>query len=335
MLLDKLRDGNCGLRGELSQRYQCIILDEFQDTNDLQYEIFRLISREQNNLFFVGDIKQSIYAFRGGNPEIMARCCTPGSGFEALPLNMNFRSREGVIRAVNAMFDGVMTKKYGEVDYSDNNQLTRGADYPKDSVDHSTEMYLLDFPAREKPGKDSSATESDDLVLEATNPVAEARFTAGLIQKMAAEKFPVKQDADSTRPCTWGDFAILLRSRSHFAEYRAELEKLGIPVAASGGSSYLSADEINLILGYLKVIDNPQLDEELLTVIMSPLYGMTAEDISRARLGILGYDVEALDNSGIDLRPLYDSFAKRRCSAVLRAPAAATLPSRSFRNRRV
>lgn len=110
MLLDKLRDGNCGLRGELSQRYQCIILDEFQDTNDLQYEIFRLISREQNNLFFVGDIKQSIYAFRGGNPEIMARCCTPGSGFEALPLNMNFRSREGVIRAVNAMFDGVMTK---------------------------------------------------------------------------------------------------------------------------------------------------------------------------------------------------------------------------------
>lgn len=311
MLLDKLRDGNCGLRGELSQRYQCIILDEFQDTNDLQYEIFRLISREQNNLFFVGDIKQSIYAFRGGNPEIMARCCTPGSGFEALPLNMNFRSREGVIRAVNAMFDGVMTKKYGEVDYSDNNQLTRGADYPKDSVDHSTEMYLLDFPAREKPGKDSAATESDDLVLEATNPVAEARFTAALIQKMAAEKFPVKQDADSTRPCTWGDFAILLRSRSHFAEYRAELEKLGIPVAASGGSSYLSADEINLILDYLKVIDNPQLDEELLTVLMSPLYGMTAEDISQARLGILGYDVEALDNSGIDLRPLYDSFAKQ------------------------
>lgn len=311
MLLDKLRDGNCGLRGELSQRYQCIILDEFQDTNDLQYEIFRLISREQNNLFFVGDIKQSIYAFRGGNPEIMARCCTPGSGFEALPLNMNFRSREGVIRAINAMFDGVMTKKYGEVDYSDNNQLTRGADYPEDNADHSTEMYLLDFPAREKPGKDSTATESDDLLLEATNPVAEARFTAALIQKMAAEKFPVKQDADSTRPCTWGDFAILLRSRSHFAEYRAELEKLGIPVAASGGSSYLSADEINLILDYLKVIDNPQLDEELLNVLMSPLYGMTAEDISQARLGILGYDVEALDNSGIDLRPLYDSFAKQ------------------------
>lgn len=311
MLLNKLRDENCGLRNELSQRYQCIILDEFQDTNDLQYEIFRLISREQNNLFFVGDIKQSIYAFRGGNPEIMARCCMPGSGFGKLPLNKNFRSREEVIKTVNAMFEGVMTRKYGEVDYSDNNQLVKGADYPGSSADYSTEMYLLDFPAREKQGGSGSDEETDDLVLEATNPVAEARFTASLIRKMAVEKFPVKQDGTSVRPCSWGDFAILLRSRSHFADYRSELEKLGIPVAASGGSSYLSSDEINLILNYLKVTDNPQLDEELLSVIMSPLYRMTAEEISLARLGVLGYDIEALDKSGIDLKPLYDSFAKQ------------------------
>ena len=311
MLLNKLRDESCGLRGELSQRFQCIILDEFQDTNDLQYEIFRLISRKQNNLFFVGDIKQSIYAFRGGNPEIMARCCMPGSGFEKLPLNRNFRSREGVLNAVNAMFEGLMTEKYGEVDYSDNNQLAKGADYPAETADYSTEMYLLDFPAREKPGSSADDEQSDDLVLEATNPVAEARFTAALIQKMAADKFPVRLDSTSTRPCTWGDFAILLRSRTHFADYRSELEKLGIPVAASGGSSYLSADEINLILSYLKVIDNPQLDEELLSVIMSPLYGMTAEEISLARLGVLGYDAASLESSGINLDPLYDSFAKQ------------------------
>lgn len=311
MLLNKLRDENCGLRGELSQRFQCIILDEFQDTNDLQYEIFRLISRQQNNLFFVGDIKQSIYAFRGGNPEIMARCCMPGSGFEKLPLNRNFRSREDVLNTVNAMFEGLMTEKYGEVDYSDNNQLAKGADYPEETADYSTEMYLLDFPAREKPGNSGDDEQSDELVLEATNPVAEARFTAALIQKMAADKFPVRLDGTSTSPCTWGDFAILLRSRTHFADYRSELEKLGIPVAASGGSSYLSADEINLILNYLKVIDNPQLDEELLSVVMSPLYGMTAEEISLARLGVLGCDVSAIENSGIDMNPLYDSFAKQ------------------------
>ncbi len=312
MLLNKLRDNSCGLREELAQRYQCIILDEFQDTNDLQYEIFRLISREQKNLFFVGDIKQSIYAFRGGNPEIMAHCCMPGSGYEKLPLNRNFRSRRGVIDTVNAMFEGVMTQKYGEVDYSDNNQLAQGAAYPESDADYSTEMYLLDFPAREKP--ESSANEeeqSDELVLEATNPVAEARFTAALIRRLAAERFPVRQDGTSIRPCSWGDFAILLRSRSHFADYRSELEKLGIPVAASGGSGYLSADEINLILSYLKVIDNPQRDEELLSVIMSPLYGMTAEEISLARLGVLGYDIGEPDECGIDMKPLYDSFAKQ------------------------
>lgn len=334
LLLEKLRDESCGLRQSLAERYQCIILDEFQDTNDLQYEIFRLISRDQSNLFFVGDIKQSIYAFRGGNPEIMARCCSAGSGFMKLPLNRNFRSRKEVINTVNSMFDGVMTEKYGEVDYSDNNQLTPGAEFPQSGSDYLSEMYLLDFPARERNNsKDEqdintepeySGKKSDELALEASNPVAEARFTAVLIQKIAAERFSIKKDGETLRPCTWGDFAILLRSKSHFADYKAELEKLGIPVAANGGN-YLSADEINLILSYLKVIDNPQLDEELLSVLMSPLYGMTAEEISLARLGILGYDVEQINDIGTDLKPVYDSFAAQSLFCCISAAAESEL----------
>lgn len=339
MLLNKLKDEKCSLREELSKRYRCIIIDEFQDTNDLQYEIFRLISRDEQNLFFVGDIKQSIYAFRGGNPEIMARCCSEGSGFTALPLNMNFRSRSEVIAAVNGMFDGVMTKKYGDVDYSDNNQLVKGAEYPEDDADRCAEIHLLDYPKGEKANKDEKAADddSDDLKLEATNSVAEARYTAALIQRMAAEKFPVKKDSVSTRPCTWGDFAILLRKKAGIADYRAELEKLGIPVSANTGSDYLSTDEINLILCYLKVIDNPQLDEELLTVIMSPLYSMTAEEISRARLGVLGFDGDALDSSGIDLVPLYDCFAKQSlfCCIAFAAESDLAMPELSDEAREV
>lgn len=340
MLLDKLREERCGLRQELSERYKCIILDEFQDTNDLQYEIFRLISREQKNLFFVGDIKQSIYAFRGGNPEIMARCCAPGSGYEKLPLNRNFRSRSEVINTVNAMFNGVMTEKYGEVDYSDGNGLVPGADFPESGSDYRSELYLLDFPAREKQKAEVTDDEepedspdrkkpSEQLTLEASNPVAEARFTAALIQKMAAERFPLKKDGGSSRPCSWGDFAILLRSKSHFADYKAELEKLGIPVATNGGN-YLAADEINLILAYLKVIDNPQLDEELLAVLMSPLYGITAEELSLARLGILGYDIDRLDESGIDLRPLYDCFAGQSLFGCICAAAGSELAPKDY-----
>lgn len=313
-LYEKLRDESCPLRQTLSDRWQCIIIDEFQDTNDLQFEIFRLISREEKNLFFVGDVKQAIYAFRGGNPEIMADCCAEESGFETLPLNRNFRSRESVITAVNCMFEGLMTRKYGEVEYSDGNQLAAGAKYPENTsgADYSAEMYLLDLPKREKPSAAENAEpggeQSDEITLEASNPVAEARFTAALIRKYAAERFPVRKDADSTRPCTWGDFAILLRSKTHIADYKSELEKLGIPVSSDGGN-YLSADEINLILCYLKAIDNPQLDEELLTVLMSPLYGITAEELSLARLGILGYDIPALDRSGVEVGAIYDCYA--------------------------
>lgn len=327
MLLNKLRDDSCGLRERLSERFECIILDEFQDTNDLQYEIFRLISREQKNLFFVGDIKQSIYAFRGGNPEIMAECCTDGSGYERLPLNRNFRSRPQVLSAVNAMFEGVMTRKFGEVDYSDNNQLVQGAEYPDgDGASYDTEMYLLDFPAREKPvtADGGDAEKADEIVLDASNPVAEARFTADLIRRMAADRFPVR-DGGGLRPCTWGDFAILLRSRTHFADYKSELEKLGIPVAADGGSGYLSADEIDLIICCLKVTDNPQLDEELLTVLMSPLYGMTAEELSLARLGILGYDPDKLAECGEELTPLYDVYAGQSLFCCIAAAAGSTL----------
>lgn len=329
MLYDKLRVENSPLRQALSERYQCIILDEFQDTNDLQFEIFRLISRDEKNLFFVGDVKQAIYAFRGGNPEIMADCCAPDSGFEMLPLNRNFRSRAGVIETVNAMFEGLMTKKYGEVDYSDNNQLAAGAKYPENAsgADYSSEIYLLDFPKREKPAADENA--SDEIVLEATNPAAEARFTASLIRKMAAEQFPVRKDDNSTRPCTWGDFAILLRNKTYMQEYKSELEKLGIPVS-SGGGNYLSADEINLILCYLKVIDNPQLDEELLTVLMSPLYGMTAEEISLARLGILGCDLAALEDSGVNMNPVYDCCAGQSLFGCIAYAAGSALAQPEF-----
>lgn len=318
LLLAELRKKDSVLRNSLSERYRCIIIDEFQDTNDLQYEIFRTISRNQSNLFFVGDIKQSIYAFRGGNPEIMAECISDGSGYKKLPLNQNFRSRKNVIDTVNAMFDGLMTAKYGDVDYSDNNQLVPGAVFPDASQDYSSELHILDFPSKAKSSKAAEAEAAASFLNDEINvpeseklpnaAISEARYTAALIRKMAAEKFMVKGAGGIARPCTWGDFAILLRSNSHVKDYKAELEKLGIPVATSGGD-YLAADEINLIISYLKLIDNPQLDEQAINVLMSPLYSFTANELALAKLGILGYDRQALDNSGIDLTSIYEKYS--------------------------
>lgn len=316
LLLNKLREDSV-FRRELSSRYRCIIVDEFQDTNDIQHEIFRLISDNENNLFFVGDIKQAIYAFRGGNPRIMLSLCDPmldpkrlrlpmgalnalrqrkpklptarkiksgcrvfalGKKHTALPLNMNFRSRQQVIDTVNAMFTGLMTKEYGDVDYNSSTMLVRGASFPESASDYTSELHLLDYTDE----KDKAS--------------AEARYTAALVNRMLQEGFRVKKDEKSTRPCRYGDFCILLRSKTSFSLYKQQLQLYGIPVDLESGRNYLASEEITLILDYLKVIDNPMRDEELLKLLMSPICMMSAEELAQARLGILGIDKRHADD---------------------------------------
>ncbi|MBQ9948671.1 MAG: UvrD-helicase domain-containing protein [Oscillospiraceae bacterium] len=346
LLLDMLRKDE-EFRNQVSQRYRCIIVDEFQDTNDIQYEIFKLISNKENNLFFVGDIKQSIYAFRGGNPRIMLELCEPtitqklyvfphadslrrirkrnkltrpalprtrtlksgckvfslGAKHTPLPLNKNFRSRQSVIDTVNAMFTGLMTKKYGDVDYNDSTKLVCGASYPEATADYTSELHLLNY--YDEPEKE----------------VAEARYTASLINNMMKNVFPVKNGENSTRPCTYGDFCILLRASTHADIFKNELESFNIPVNSGGSKSYLASEEISLILNYLKVIDNPLKDEELLKILMSPIYMMSADDLGKARLGILGIDKEKAQ--GTDLTPLYERYKNASLFACISACARA------------
>ncbi len=343
LLLNKLRN-DTQFRSEVSERYRCIIVDEFQDTNDIQYEIFRLISANENNLFFVGDIKQSIYAFRGGNPRIMSSLCDPllgqrltgldkaataalrkrnakapvklpearrltsgcrvftlGAKHTPLPLNKNFRSRKTVLDTVNAMFTGVMTQKYGDVKYDESTSLVAGAVYPEAPASYASELHLLQY---------------DD---EKDKVTAEARYTASLINRMLRNRFPVKDGDDTTRPCRCGDFCILLRSMTHAEAFRSELLSFGIPVNSDSGKNYLASEEITLILNYLRVIDNPLRDEELLHVLMSPVYMMTAQDLAEARLGTLGMDKP----DGTDLTPLYEHFKNSTLFGCISACARA------------
>lgn len=321
MLLAELRE-NSALRSELSDRFKYIIVDEFQDTNDLQYEIIKLISDDCRNLFFVGDIKQAIYSFRGGNPQIMADCIDDTAHYTKLPLNRNFRSRAEVINTVNAMFEGVMTKQYCSIDYTDNNQLVQGASFPASKEDYLTEIYLLDFKSGnggdtddnndvKAPDSVPAADNLNEIDSTISNDAAEARFTAALIDKMVKEKFQVKNDNNSTRDCRYGDFAVLVRKGAiSIANYKDEMQKLGIPVLAKGDGNFLLSEEILLIMNFLRIIDNPQLDEELLNVLMSPLYGFTAEELAAARLGILNYDAKELAALDLDLEKIYDYYSK-------------------------
>ena len=322
MLLEKLRtDGS--FRRQLSDRFSCIIVDEFQDSNDVQAEIFRLISNGKNNLFYVGDVKQAIYMFRGGNPQIMAELCRvpkrlgyPGKGltvnrfdsgicfrfkagdsdiadfckrhkrFTVIPLNRNFRSRRTVIDFVNAVFSGLMTKRYGSVDYSGDARLEFGAGalYPEIPDErkclYKAEVNLIDYP---DPKKDDSSEERADF--------DQALFVADRIKKLTDGEFLVTVNGE-TRPCRYSDIAVLLRGNGRMSGYKDTMEKFGIPAVTPSGKEFLESEEIGLIMNFLRVIDNPLSGEELLKVLMSPIYELSAEELAQIRLGTLGLPTE-------------------------------------------
>lgn len=278
LLLKKLSDES--FREQISSRFKCVIVDEFQDSNDIQAEIFKKIGGD--HLFYVGDVKQSIYAFRGGNPMIMADLCDGADGFTAIPLNQNYRSREAVIDTVNAAFSGLMTREYGGVDYaSAENKLVCGAILPDVSKKEKYFSEILLVSAEENAEK------------EMVQPRAAAQKIKQLYDD---ESFLVSRDGKLARP-RYSDFTILMRTTSKMPFYRMALAELGIPTSAPRGRSFLETEEICLILDYLTIVDNPQRDEETLKVLMSPIYRLDAEEMSLIRLGLLGIDQSKLEES--------------------------------------
>ncbi len=279
MLLDRLKN-NEEFRKGLSDRFSCIIVDEFQDSNNVQADIFRLISNGKNNLFYVGDVKQAIYTFRGGDPRIMAALCDGAEGFGVIPLNRNFRSRRAVIDSVNCLFSGIMTREYGDVDYENGSQLECGADYPEippeKAADYCTEIHMLDLPELE------SEPESD------FGDIRQAHFVAGKIKALLESGFEVSDGKGGMRQCRYSDFSVLLRKNGNIKAYKEALNLAGIPALTAGGRDFLESEEITLVMDLLRVIDNPLCDEEFLRVLMSPLYSVSAADAAKIRLGALG-----------------------------------------------
>ncbi|MCL1788905.1 MAG: UvrD-helicase domain-containing protein [Oscillospiraceae bacterium] len=236
--------------------YELMIVDEFQDSNFLQYEIFRLLDSGRGRLFLVGDIKQSIYRFRGADSAVFHEV-SRNPEYEIMYLSRNFRSSDQVIDSVNDIFESVMPN------YDENAKLKpgRGLNNP----DYQTELRLLnedDFP-----GLDGIT--------------AEATYTAFRINQMMSEGFKV-----FGRRCGWGDFAVLSSTgEKNFRIYEKVFRENGIPCVSAGGGGYLKTEEIGLALDLLMVINNPYNDLSLFNMMMSPLYRFTAEEIAVCRIG--------------------------------------------------
>ncbi len=260
--LKLLRNENAA--AEIRRGISVIIVDEFQDSNDMQYEIFCALSRNKQNLYFVGDIKQSIYRFRGANPLVFSRILEDDD-FTNIYLNRNFRSSSAVIDSVNAIFETSMTKEVGEVDYDDNAKLVLGAEY---DVDESDKTELI----RIFGDKMTDARES------------EAAYIADRIRSMVESGFKVTGKGGK-RPCRYGDFAVLMgRYRTSAFIYKKAFMKAGIPFEAKDDGAFTDLFEINLMLSLLRIIDNPYHNKEMAAVLVLPPYCFTADELSEAKL---------------------------------------------------
>ena len=280
------------LARELSSHYVEILVDEYQDINEAQDMIFRAISADENNLFTVGDVKQSIYRFRQAMPEIFLRRRSTTHSFESgkyplgITLGSNFRSRVGVTSCVNYIFRQMMSTEAGELEYDDSEALNAAAKYPE-----------RDTPDCELHVVTDKGNRADTLE-------AQARYVAKYIERTVREGKMLVTKGGALHPASYGDFCILLRTAKNVSSvYANALSERGIPVFSPETGGFFEAAEISFILSLLRVLDNPVQDIPLAAVMLSPLFGFSAGELADIRASAK----ERLEAG--ETEPLYRSVA--------------------------
>ncbi len=273
-------EGNISIRDdayELVCRYDEVLVDEFQDVNDLQNLLFYALSNKEKKLFAVGDLKQSIYGFRGSNPKNFLNKKNSYNDYDLFKdkdvpkkiiLSDNFRSSKGVCEYVNFFFSLMLNGELGDFIYDESERLNAAAEYPE-SDEIAAKLLLVDM------------FESDD---EEKLLKYEARAIAKyILDTVNSKKCIIKSKEGTLRSANFEDFAILVNALKGKGDIIAEtLEENGIPVALNS-SVYTETAEISLMLALLKVIDNPKSDSELLAVMLSPIFNFTPEELAKIR----------------------------------------------------
>lgn len=255
---------------EMSERFEEIFIDEYQDVNAVQHMIFSAVSKDDNNIFMVGDVKQSIYAFRQAMPKIFLGMRNEFSPYDSVNypakiiLDRNFRSGNSVIDTVNFCFRMLMSQEVGGIAYDGEDELVVGAEY---KTDKCSEFDIVTV----------SKGENSDFV--------QASFIADRIESIVKSGQHITLKDRTTRPVRYGDFCILLRSaKSHASNYVRVLKSKNINVVYELSGDFFDCEEIRIMLSLLRVVDNPLLDVELLSVMFSPLYGFSPDDMAKIRM---------------------------------------------------
>ncbi|HBF4994221.1 TPA: helicase-exonuclease AddAB subunit AddA [Clostridioides difficile] len=286
-----------------------IFIDEYQDSNLVQEVLLKAVANtETPNRFMVGDVKQSIYRFRQAKPELFLQKYNnyndkKGSSHRKIMLYKNFRSREEVVDAVNYIFENIMNENIGEIEYTEKERLNLGANFNVDTDEKSiiggaTEIHLIQ---KDNKLDDDIINDKDDRInnkedeIEEEEKLDNIQLEARMVGNIIKDLMKVNEDGkiqkvydkgiDGYRSVEFRDIVILLRATSAWAPVFAdELMNMDIPTYADVGVGYFDTIEIKTILSLLQIIDNPMQDIPLISVLKSPIFGFTPEDLIDIRV---------------------------------------------------
>lgn len=255
---------------ELREKYDEILIDEYQDTNEAQDKIFSCVSDDEKNFFLVGDVKQSIYRFRLAMPQVflgrIGRWKDENCDFaEYINLDSNFRSRPEILNAVNYIFERIMSMEAGDIAYDSSQSLKAGAGFYPKTKDKCVDMLILDKSA-------------------VSEEYTEVQLIADKIEELLKTALVYDKNSGLMRPVKYRDICILLRQKKIGALISKELRKREIPSYFEEDDGFFDNTEITEMLSLLSVINNPLQDIPLVCVLMSPIFGFTADEISKLRI---------------------------------------------------
>ncbi|MGX8728968.1 MAG: UvrD-helicase domain-containing protein, partial [Lachnospiraceae bacterium] len=303
--------GRTEVAKELARRFREVLVDEYQDSNDLQEAILTAVSRIEDggrNYFCVGDVKQSIYGFRNAHPDLFmekfalyrpsktglpqpprallshGRFISPARRGIRIDLLKNFRSRREVLDAANGIFRQIMIPAAGGVAYGDDAALVFGAaGYPEDPQNRfSAELLAVVAGETDEDGEDFLEDTGTNAKRE-----LEARAIGERIRRMVRYEETWDEKAGQMRPVELHDIVVLLRTMAGWADTFAKvLESMGIRAYSTARSGYFAATEVALVLDYLAILDNPLQDIPLAAVLHSPIVGLDAEELAQVRLAL-------------------------------------------------
>lgn len=270
---------------EISGCYDEIYVDEYQDTNDIQETIIKMISSERlgkPNVFMVGDMKQSIYRFRMTNPEKLfgaksesykdISSADENDKYIKIPLAKNFRSRKEIIEAVNSVFDRLMSKNAGGVDYTKDERLSWGSEYyPEETTVAPATLNVI--ISKDSPQKEERLMRQADFL------------SKRIIDLMKSGISVYDKDIQGQRPLAYRDIALLFRKPKSDASYfERSMKDYNIPVIFDSDYNFFDSEEIRVLTSLLKIIDNPLQDIEMVSVLRSPLFNFNENELARLAL---------------------------------------------------